>query len=134
MGLELTPRDIILGYLASFETGDPDAIARFVANDFVNEHTSALGESLAGRDEYRRRLAAFLAEFGDLTYEPEALIVDGDDIAVPYRMRGMWRGGQAPARFDIRGVFWFQVRDGAISRRVDYWDSGEFVRQTGADQ
>ncbi|MEM9513514.1 MAG: hypothetical protein AAGA42_01545 [Actinomycetota bacterium] len=34
-------------------------------------------------------------------------------------------------RIDIPGVMWFAVRDGAITRRTDVWDSMTFLEQTG---
>jgi ketosteroid isomerase-like protein len=39
----------------------------------------------------------------------------------------MRSAGDRPVR--IRGVFVFTVADGLITRRTDYWDSGEVRRQ-----
>ena len=119
-------------YLAALNGHDPDAIAACVTDDFHNEHTSALGTGLQGREAYRERLRGFLAEFSELRYEPEDLIVDGDRAAVPYTMTCVWLG-DAPAAHpvSIRGVFRFRVEDGLIAHRVDYWDSGDFLRQVG---
>ena len=33
---------------------------------------------------------------------------------------------------DIPGVMMFDVADGLIQRRTDFWDSQTFLRQTGA--
>ena len=33
----------------------------------------------------------------------------------------------------VRGVMRFDVRDGLIARRVDYWDSTVFLRQAGLE-
>ena len=103
-----------------------------MTEDFHNEHTSALGTGLRGRDAYRARLPGFLAEFSDLRYEVEDVIVDGDRAAVPYTMTCVWLG-DPPAEHPvaIRGVFRFRVEDGLIAHRVDYWDSGDFLRQVG---
>jgi ketosteroid isomerase-like protein len=32
---------------------------------------------------------------------------------------------------DLRGVMVFDIVDGRIARRTDYWDSLTFLRQTG---
>jgi ketosteroid isomerase-like protein len=96
-------------------------VASWVARDFVNEHTAAGGVSRHGRAEYRAALDTFLADFADLHYAVESLIVDGPNCAVPYRMTALMKGRP----LDIRGVFVFVVNaDGLIARRTDYWDSG----------
>jgi len=121
----------VKAYLDALNLGRPDEVAACVTEDFVNEHTSALGRSVVGRAAYRERLVEFLRGFPGLHYEIERLIVDGDDVAVAYRMSAGWREhADVPARpFAIRGMFRFQVRDGLIAHRVDYWDSAEFQRQ-----
>ena len=45
-----TRGEIVRGYLASFETSDPDAVAACVTADFVNEHLAELGSGSRGRD------------------------------------------------------------------------------------
>lgn len=117
----------VLDYIAALNSGDPDAIAACVTEDFVNEHTSAVGHSLRGRAAYRERLPRFLGEMQGLHYDVEDLIAEGDRCAVPYTMRATWCGHPV----SIRGIFRIRVRDGLVAHRVDYWDSLEFMRQTG---
>ena len=125
-------RDAVLRYLAALNARDADAVAGCVSADFVNEHTAALGRTVTGRAAYRARLDGFLAEFADLHYEVEELLVDGDRAAVAYRMSfRLVSAGKAPVR--IRGVFRFRVdADGLVAHRVDYWDSAEVHRQLAA--
>jgi ketosteroid isomerase-like protein len=113
-------------YVAALNTGDADRIAACVSPDFHNEHTSAAGRSLRGRDAYRTALDGFLSEFEDLRYEIEDLIVEGDRAAVAYRMTFRLRG--TPVL--IRGMFRIRVEGGLLAHRVDYWDSADFARQT----
>jgi ketosteroid isomerase-like protein len=126
----MDPRvDIVHRYLDSFATADPDAIAEFVTDGFVNEHLSELGSGCVGREEYRRRLTDFLAMFPRLRYAIGAigaLDLDGQAVA-GYRMLAEYEG----TPIDIPGVMWFEVRDGLIARRTDLWDSLTFLRQTG---
>lgn len=120
-------RAAVLAYLAALGSGDPDAVAACVTEDFRNEHTSARGRSLVGRQAYRERLPAFLGTFAGLRYAVEDVLVDGDRAAVAYRMTArMQREGAAPVPIDVRGVFRFLVRDGLVAARADYWD-GEVV-------
>ena len=119
-----------LAYLASFADRDPATIAAHVSEDFVNEHVSALGTGCAGRDEYERRLPDFLESFPDLAYHVEQVIEDGSAVAVAYRLTAA--GDERPV--EVRGVMVFEVVDGLIRRRTDYWDSLGYLRQIGATE
>jgi ketosteroid isomerase-like protein len=116
--------DVVRGYVAALNAGDIEAVLAHVAADFESEHTSALGESFTGRDEYRARLPKFFALLPERHYEIEDLLIDGDRAAVPYTLR--------VGAVVVRGVFLFTCRDGLIVHRVDYWDSAEFLRQLDA--
>ena len=119
-----SPGDAVRSYLAAFAGGDPDAIAAHVAEGFVNEHVSMLGEGSEGREEYRTRLPGFLAAMPGLRYDVERMVVDGGTVAVAYRLTATI--DDRPV--DVRGSMWFDVdSDGAIVRRVDYWDSAPFL-------
>jgi ketosteroid isomerase-like protein len=118
------PRAVALGYLASFVDGDP---ADHVTEGFVNEHTAALGSGCVGRDEYRRRVPGFLAEFEGLRYEPEDVAVDGDRVVVAYRMTATYAGRP----IDLRGCMWFRVEGAEVAHRIDYWDALTFQQQAG---
>ena len=37
----MTPGDVARSYLGAFVSGDPDRVAAWVTDDFVNEHTAA---------------------------------------------------------------------------------------------
>lgn len=126
----MSTAEVVEGYIAALNRGDPESIAACVSSGFVNEHTASLGHSLTGRDAYRERLGSFLAQFRDLHYELEDLIVDGSRAAAPYVMTFLWQDpGSDPVPVRIRGMFRFEVAGGLVARRVDYWDSAEFERQ-----
>lgn len=127
---------LIERYFGGLNAGDADAVADCVSEDFVNEHTATLGTNVYGREAYRQRLSGFLSSFDGMRYEAEAVIVDGDRIAVPYTFSGRYLGPQgeyADGRaFSIRGIFSFRLEAGELAHRVDYWDSAEFMRQIEA--
>jgi steroid delta-isomerase-like uncharacterized protein len=124
------PVAVVHRYLDGLNAGDPDAVAACVTDDFVNEHTSALGTSLQGRDAYRQRLPQFLARFEALRYDVEDLLRDGDRVATRYRMTFRWLDDEGAGHpVVIRGTFWFRLRDGLIAHRIDYWDGADFQRQ-----
>ncbi len=116
-----------VSYLASFSSRDPVTIAAHVAADFVNEHTSTLGDPCRTRVVYVERLGEFLDTFAGLSYEPEEILVDGDRVAAAYVMRAEYEGKP----FEIRGVFRMRISGGLITHRIDYFDSLAFLRQTG---
>jgi ketosteroid isomerase-like protein len=125
-----TRGEIVGAYLASFETGDPDAVAGWVTADFVNEHLAELGSGCQGRDEYRRRLPGFLSTFVGARYSIVTLaeVADGTgDVVAQYRFEATYDG----TPIDIPGMMWFHVHDGLIAHRTDLWDSLTFLRQTG---
>ena len=125
----MSAADVARSYVESFASGDPDVIAAHVADDFINEHASALGSGCRGRDEYRQRLPGFLASLPGLRYDVEQVIGEGPTVAVPYRLTGTSDGHPV----DLRGVMLIDVADGAVARRVDYWDALTFLRQTRAE-
>ncbi len=123
----VSPGDVVRSYLAAFASGDADLIASHVADDFENDHASALGESCTGRTEYIGRLPGFLESLPGLRYDVERLIVEADQVAVAYRLVAMSDGHPV----DLRGAMLLDVDDGLIVRRTDYWDSLTVLRQTG---
>jgi predicted ester cyclase len=123
----LTPEDVARGYLDAFGTRDPASVVRFVTEDFVNEHTAALGNSCTGRDEYAQRVPGFLASMPQLRYEIEDVIADGDRVAAAYTMHAFVNGRDVA----VRGVMRFRVVGELIAHRTDYWDSLVFQRQAG---
>ena len=105
-----TRGEIVNTYLASFTTGDPDAVAACVTADFVNEHLSELEG----------------ARYTILT-RAEIATPGAGDVVVRYRFEATFEG----TAIDIPGVMWFDVSDGLVARRTDLWDSLTFLRQTG---
>ncbi|MEO5899133.1 MAG: nuclear transport factor 2 family protein [Ilumatobacteraceae bacterium] len=122
-----SPREVCLAYLAAFGTGDPAAVVALVTEDFVNEHTAALGAGCIGRAEYASRVPGFLASMPGLRYDVESVIAAGPDVAVAYTLHTYVNGRNVV----VRGMMRFEVRDGLIARRVDYWDSLVYQRQAG---
>ena len=122
-------RAAVLAYLDALNAHDADRVATCVSADFVNEHTAAGAVSRFGRAAYRAALDGFLADFRELRYEPEQVLVDGSRCAGPYRLTARVRSA-ADRAIDVRGVFVFAVDDdGLVAHRVDYWDSAEVARQ-----
>lgn len=123
----MTPADVCRSYLAAFGTGDAAEVVRHVTDDFVNEHTAALGSGCEGKDVYAGRVPNFLASMPGLRYEVEDVIADGDRVAAAYTLHTHVNDRDVA----VRGVMRFVVRDGLIAKRTDYWDSLVFQQQAG---
>jgi predicted ester cyclase len=104
-------------------------VAAHVTDDFVNEHTAALGSGCVGIEEYRRRLPNFIASMPELRYEIEDVIADGPRVAAAYTLHTRVHD----RAIAVRGMMRFDVRDGLIAKRVDYWDSKVFLQQAGLE-
>ena len=81
-----SPIAVCVGYLEAFVSGDPDAVAAFVTDDFVNEHTAALGSGCVGIDEYRQRLPGVLASMPGLHYVIDDVMADHDRVIAAYTL------------------------------------------------
>jgi ketosteroid isomerase-like protein len=121
-----SPADLVRSYLASFDTRDPAIIAQHVSDDFINEHTAALGQGCRGRSIYQERLLGFLADMVGLHYEIESMVEQDGRVMVSYVMTAQWQGD---APISIRGAQRLEVIGGQIVRRIDYWDSAAFLLQ-----
>ncbi len=123
----MTPSEVCTAYLTAFATADPAAVAALVTDDFVNEHTAALGSGCVGRHEYSQRLANFMASMPKLRYEIEEMVADGDRVCAAYTMHAHVNDRDVA----VRGMMRFRVERELIAQRVDYWDSLVFQRQAG---
>ena len=122
-----TPAEICTAYLAAFATGDPERVTACVTEDFVNEHTAALGSGCVGRQEYAARVPGFLSSMPGLRYDIEDVVAEGDRVCAAYTLHTHVNDRDVA----VRGVMRFRVRGDLIAHRVDYWDSLVFQRQAG---
>jgi ketosteroid isomerase-like protein len=123
----MSPSELCVAYLEAFGTGSAERVVAFVSDDFVNEHTAALGSGCVGRDEYSRRVPGFLDSMPGLRYAVEDVVADGERVVVAYVLHATVN--ERPVA--VRGVMRFVVRNSAIAERVDYWDSLVFQQQAG---
>jgi limonene-1,2-epoxide hydrolase len=123
----VTPAERCTAFLAAFATGDPAAVVAHVSEDFVNEHTAALGSGCTGRDEYARRVPGFLASMPGLRYEIEDVLTDTERVAIAYTLHAHVNERDVA----VRGVMRFRVEGDLIAHRIDYWDSLVFQQQAG---
>lgn len=86
---ETAPLDIVDRYLNAFNQRDEDALIELLADDVV-EH--GIHEELHGPDEILDFLEAHFETFPDYAGETEAMLAQGDTVAVRYTVRGTHTG------------------------------------------
>lgn len=123
----MSPAQVCAAYLAAFASGLPEQVTALVTDDFVNEHTAALGSGCVGKTEYAQRVPGFLASMPGLRYEVEEIIAEGDRVAAAYTLHTHVNGHEIA----VRGMMRFRVEGDLIAHRTDYWDSLDFQQQAG---
>ena len=123
-------------YFDALARHDLDAIAAAWAPD---GHCHVAGQADAsGPDGVRAYWAELYGAAPDLLIKVEALIAEGDQVAVKWSATGTFAGpgsyqGIEPtyARLDLEGLDLFRLRDGRIVREDAYTDGTTFARQIG---
>ena len=123
----MTPAEVCQAYLAAFATANPEAVTALVTDDFVNEHTAALGSGCVGKAEYASRVPGFFASMPGLRYDVEDVVADGPRVMAAYTLHTTVNDRPIA----VRGVMRFRVEGELIAHRVDYWDSLVFKQQAG---
>lgn len=113
----------------SFASGDPDRVAAWVTDDFINNQMGVLGTRFQGRALYRERLEGFLGRFPGLNYTPGDPVAQNDRVVLPYIMGASDQG--RPIAID--GVMVITVAGDRVARRDDYWDGLTYFQQIGIE-
>src|SRR5919108_1000510 len=119
---------------------DLDAALDLGADDIhITRMTS--GQTLTGREGFRRFMEAFATAFPDMKKEVANEIVSGDQVVMEFRLRGRHRGsllgpaGEIPATgraVDIRAVEILTIRNGKVAVIRNYMDMATLMKQLGA--
>lgn len=120
---------------AVFESRDLDAIDDLVAEEFVL-HDEGLPEPVYGPDGARDVVEMVLSAFPDMTVELEAVVAEGDLIAVRNTFTGTHEGeylGIAPTGVEVEiSVVAFQrIEDGQLVEEWQLVDRLGLLRQLG---
>jgi steroid delta-isomerase-like uncharacterized protein len=107
-------------YVEMINTHDPDAVDRFVAEDYVN-HNAFVAD---GREANRQFWTVFFAGLPDVRVTMEDLVVSGDRVVGRFVYRGTHNGDLMgiPATgkpVEMRSIDIWRVRNGMF---VEHWD------------
>jgi len=134
--MAIADRDLFDGYLEAWNAHDPEAVARYMADDAIYEDV-ALGRVLHGPSE----IAAFVEEAtrasSDFRFEEVSLFTAGRDYANEWVMTGTndreVQGVPATGRsFRVRGASVGRLdARGRIVENRDYYNLAEMFAQLG---
>jgi steroid delta-isomerase-like uncharacterized protein len=107
-------------YVEMINAHDPDAVDRFVAEDYVN-HNAFVAD---GREANRQFWTVFFAGLPDVRVTMEDLVVSGDRVVGRFVYRGTHTGDLMgiPATgkpVEMRSIDIWRVQDGMF---VEHWD------------
>ena len=107
-------------YVEMINTHDPDAVDRFVAEDYVN-HNAFVAD---GREANRQFWTIFFAGLPDVRVTMEDLVVSGDRVVGRFVYRGTHTGDLMgiPATgkpVEMRSIDIWRVQNGMF---VEHWD------------
>lgn len=122
---------VVLEYAEAFNRGDTDSLRRLFTDDALVYGVLGWGGMDAVVPIWEEIHAAFA-----LNMQVEAIIAEGDTVAVRYVERGTsvgsFRGGPVTGRsFEVVAMEWFVFKDGRIHRRWGARDNAAQFRQMG---
>ena len=112
-----------------------DVIDEIVHSDTV-DHDPFPGMPTKGTEAYRAIFGASIAAFPDFHMSIDALIAEGDRVAVQGTVSGTHQGefmGMAPTgnSFSVANIEVFEIHDGKITARWGIADSASLMEQLG---
>lgn len=118
-------------WIAAWNSHDPDKMLPVFTDDVFYEDV-AFGEVSRGQAEFRK----FAAEEFEGVPDAELKLVRGAvhnghgtiEWTFSGTDKGVYKTGK---KFTVRGVSVIDVRDGKISRSLDFYDTGTIMRQVG---
>ncbi len=124
-------KEVVRRYVAAFNRGDTDALRDLFTPGAVIHGVLGSAPLAAALPVWRELHAAF-----GIALTVEAMVAEGDHVAVRYTERGRFAGpfrGKEPTgkSYELVAMEWFEFRGGRICRRRGARDSAAQARQVG---
>jgi steroid delta-isomerase-like uncharacterized protein len=118
-------------FIAAWNSHDPDKMLPLFTDDVVYEDV-AFGEVSHGKAEFRKFAASEFDGVPDLELKLLRGSIHDGHGTVEWMFTGTDKGVyKTGKKFSVRGVSVIDVRDGKVSRSVDYYDVATIMRQVG---
>jgi steroid delta-isomerase-like uncharacterized protein len=125
--------DAVFGdkWAAAWNSHDPEKMLAVFTDDIVYEDV-AFGEVSHGQAELRKFAAEEFEGVPDLQLKVEGVHVAKGHGTIEWSFSGTDKGVyKTGKKFTVRGVSVIDVREGKISRCLDFYDTGTIMRQVG---
>jgi steroid delta-isomerase-like uncharacterized protein len=131
-GKSSTDQDAIAEkWIAAWNSHSPEKMLPVFTDDVFYEDV-AFGEVSHGSAELRKFAASEFEGVPDLELKLLRANIQGGHGTIEWVFSGTDKGVfNTGKKFSVRGVSVIDVRDGKISRSVDFYDSGTIMRQVG---
>ncbi len=125
----MEPNKLASAYTAAWNTGRPEAVAAFFAED--GAITINRGNPWPGREGVARMAAGFFADVPDLCLTCDGLRLAGDHVAYLWTFKGTHAGTGNP--LTVTGwEEWDLDGEGRIRRSLGWFDADDYARQAAA--
>jgi ketosteroid isomerase-like protein len=125
--------EVVERLIKAFSEGDVDAALAELDPEveLVPIRAQLEGTNYRGHEGYRRVLADFEEDWGELRLIPEQLRESGDRVLVTGRM--LAKGKASGVELDIPLALLYQLRDRKVVRLESFADPDEGIRAAGID-
>jgi len=118
-------------WIAAWNSHLPDKMLPLFTDDVFYEDV-AFGEVSHGSAELRKFFLSELDGVPDLELKLVRANIHGDHGTIEWTFSGTDKGVyKTGKKFSVRGVSVIDLRDGKISRNIDYYDAATIMRQVG---
>ena len=118
-------------WIAAWNSHSPDKMLPLFSDDVVYEDV-AFGEVSHGKAEVRKFASDEFEGVPDLELKLLRADIHGGHGTIEWTFNGTDKGVyKTGKKFSVRGVSVIDVRNGKITRNLDFYDSGTIMRQVG---
>ncbi len=118
-------------WIAAWNSHNPDKMLSLFTDDIFYEDV-AFGEGSHGSGELRKFVASEFEAVPDLELKLLRASVHNGHGTIEWAFSGTDKGiYKTGKKFSVRGVSVIDMRDGKISRNLDFYDSATIMRQVG---
>ena len=118
-------------WIAAWNSHNPDKMLALFTDDIVYEDV-AFGEVSHGSAELRRFAASEFEGVPDLELKLLRADIHGGHCTIEWTFSGTDKGVyKTGKKFSVRGVSVIEMRNGKISRNLDFYDVATIMRQVG---
>ena len=125
------PASVAESWVAAWNSHDPAKWATYFTPDIYYEDVT-FGEISRGTAEASKFAASFFSDVPDLKLELVEAHGEGDHGSIQWILTGTDKGiFKTGKKFKVRGASIIAIRDGKVSRSVDYYDLATIMKQVG---